>query len=336
VIGARSEIIRMIKDDVVSIIMPSYNHAKYVREAMESIFNQTYPYIEFIFINDCSPDDTERILMDMLPRWNVRKPIPIKYHRNEYNMGVVKSLNIGLEMSTGKYISVLASDDVMSPHKTQLQHELLEGLMEDVGMVYSDLDYITEDGKNAGRASKHSNFKNGNVFEDIFYHRTWVPVTAAMIRKDVFRAIGNFDERYHTEDLDITLRIANAYGIRYISEPLVKKRLRIDSLGSFNDTMCGDILNILEKAYLSSGRKGLSIKKAKSCRMISFSHWYADTSKIKEAVYWQWRALLADPCNVSKHIRNVLRLLAIMIFGRNRHKLQRMMQRMMVRFDVYD
>ena len=100
---------------IVSVIMPSYNTAKYIGETIESVLNQTYPYWELIIVDDCSTDNTDDVVTPYL------KDDRIRYLKNEKNSGAALSRNYALREATGKWIAFLDSDDVWLPEKLEKQ-----------------------------------------------------------------------------------------------------------------------------------------------------------------------------------------------------------------------
>jgi glycosyltransferase involved in cell wall biosynthesis len=103
----------------ISVIMPTYNAEKYLREAMDSILAQSFKDFELIVINDCSADGTEQIVLSYQdPR--------IVYLKNEKNLGVAGTLNRGLQVANGKYIARMDSDDRSVPERFEKQLAYLE------------------------------------------------------------------------------------------------------------------------------------------------------------------------------------------------------------------
>ena len=100
---------------LVSIIMPSYNTAKYITNSIESVLNQTYKNWELIIIDDCSTDNTDEIIK------NYNSEDRIKYIKNEKNSGAAVSRNRGLREAKGKWIAFLDSDDLWCPTKLEKQ-----------------------------------------------------------------------------------------------------------------------------------------------------------------------------------------------------------------------
>ena len=105
-----------MKDNgLVSVIMPSYNTAKYIADSIESILNQTYPYWELIVVDDCSTDDTDIVVANYLSDERIH------YLKNEKNSGAAVSRNYALREARGKWIAFLDSDDVWLPEKLEKQ-----------------------------------------------------------------------------------------------------------------------------------------------------------------------------------------------------------------------
>lgn len=104
---------------MVSILMPVYKTAPYLREAMDSILSQTFADYELIVLNDCSPDNADEILDTYSDSRIVR-------YKGEKNVGLSNILNVGIEMAQGKYIARMDSDDLSSPDRLQVQVDYLE------------------------------------------------------------------------------------------------------------------------------------------------------------------------------------------------------------------
>lgn len=103
----------------ISVVMSVYNGELHIKEAMESILSQTFADFEFVIINDASTDTTESIIKSFNdPR--------IKLIKNDKNLGLAKSLNIGLDLAKGKYISRMDADDISLPERFQKQFDFME------------------------------------------------------------------------------------------------------------------------------------------------------------------------------------------------------------------
>ncbi len=109
----------MINNPKISVVMTVFNGEKYLREAIESILNQTFTDFEFIIVNDASSDATEDIIASFLDD----RIVSLK---NEKNFGQTKSLNIGIRASRGTYIARMDADDVSLPERLELQRDFLD------------------------------------------------------------------------------------------------------------------------------------------------------------------------------------------------------------------
>ncbi len=107
-------------NDLVSIVMPSYNTGKYIAEAIESVINQTYKNWELLIVDDCSTDNTDEIVEPYLT------DARIKYFKNKMNSGAAVSRNKALRESKGKWIAFLDSDDLWLPYKLEKQIKFME------------------------------------------------------------------------------------------------------------------------------------------------------------------------------------------------------------------
>lgn len=106
--------------DLVSIIMPSYNTAKYISETIESVQSQTYPFWELIIIDDCSTDNTDEVVKSYLLDDRIR------YLKNDSNSGAAISRNRALCEARGRWIAFLDSDDLWKAEKLEQQIDFME------------------------------------------------------------------------------------------------------------------------------------------------------------------------------------------------------------------
>mgnify|MGYP000375070833 CR=1 FL=1 len=128
-------------NDLVSIIMPSYNTAQYIEKTIESVMEQTYTNWELIIVDDCSSDNTEKIVKGI-------KDERIKFFRNERNSGAAISRNWALQLAKGRWIAFLDSDDIWFPEKLEKQISFMED--NNIGFSYTNYEIIDESGKEQG------------------------------------------------------------------------------------------------------------------------------------------------------------------------------------------
>ena len=202
------------KKPLVSIVVPSYNHEKYVKQTIKSIINQTYENIELIVIDDGSTDGSI----------NIVKKLSQKYHFkfiHRPNKGLSATLNEGINISQGKYYCTCASDDVFKLDKIEKQVKFMEENNE-YGMCYGKVILLTDECTKIPLNIELS--RGGWIFNDLIRGRFWIPSVSSMIRMDVFTDIGLYDENLYVEDWDMWVRISNKYQVGYINKYLAYYR----------------------------------------------------------------------------------------------------------------
>ena len=130
-----------MKEDLVSIIMPSYNTGKFIKETINSVLNQTYNNWELIIVDDCSTDDTEEIV-------NAIKDNRIKFLKNSANSGAAISRNKAIKEAKGKWIAFLDSDDLWKSEKLTKQIKFMKENNYDFS--YTNYTEIDEEGNEKG------------------------------------------------------------------------------------------------------------------------------------------------------------------------------------------
>lgn len=127
-----------LNNPLISVLMPAYNAEKYIKEAIESILNQTFSNFEFIIIDDGSIDATEEIIKSF-------KDSRIVYIKNEKNLGLIKTLNKGISIARGEFIARMDSDDISMPQRFELQLDVFKKY-KGVDIVNVALKKMSEDG----------------------------------------------------------------------------------------------------------------------------------------------------------------------------------------------
>ena len=130
-------------DELVSIIMPSYNTAKFISETIDSVLTQTYTNWELIIVDDCSTDNTDEVVKSFL------SDDRIKYIKNEKNSGAAFSRNRALREAKGKWIAFLDSDDLWLPEKLEKQISFMK--KNDYHFSYTNYIEIDENSEANGR-----------------------------------------------------------------------------------------------------------------------------------------------------------------------------------------
>lgn len=213
----------------VSIIVPTYNCAKYIPEAVESILSQSFKDYEIIVVDDGSTDNTKDVLSPYLEKGL------IKYIYQE-NQGPGAARNTGINQAQGKYISFLDSDDVLLENSLLKRVDFLEKYS-DLDMVFSDYIYETKNSRNS--RLQELNFtkfvkeaieakEDGCLIFNAVFYREYLRFTiwpiwtgTVMLKKDTVKDTGMFRTDISiAEDVDLWIRIIKKYKVGFINEVL--------------------------------------------------------------------------------------------------------------------
>lgn len=200
---------------MISVILPVYNAASTVADAIKSILNQTFTDFEFIIINDGSTDESEKKILEFDDQ-------RIKYYSNEGNKGLIYTLNRGIELSTGKYIARMDADDISLPERFEKQIQVME---ENPNIIVcgTQIQYFGANKKKSKFISPHRSEENKSwlIRESCFAHPT------VMMRRNILitnNICYNSDYK-NAEDYKMWIDLVE-YGDFYnIQEILLKYRL---------------------------------------------------------------------------------------------------------------
>jgi glycosyltransferase involved in cell wall biosynthesis len=237
----------------VSVVIPTYNYARFLGEAIQSVLDQTYKDLEIIVVDDGSTDNTGEVVSSFTDA-------RVKYLRQE-NRGVAAAQNTGIKASHGEYISILGSDDLYLPQNLEDKVKVLDS-HPDIGLVYSDA-YLLD--KNTGttlgklwRSPKgpHPWFDPDRAtrqpLKEILYRGCFIMPQASMMRRQVFAKVGYFDESLPTyEDWDLIIRILQHFSAELIDMPLLKLRQHDTNLTGNKEKMYQGAVAAANKAIRS-------------------------------------------------------------------------------------
>ncbi|MGN8632202.1 glycosyltransferase family 2 protein [Blautia sp. HCP3S3_G3] len=205
----------MTNQPVVSVVMPVYNGAQYIRQAVESVFRQDVP-LELIVVDDGSSDDTEEILKEYLGRDDFH------YLRNKNNTGAAASRNRGVREARGEYVAFLDADDWWTDGK--LKHQLR--VLKDSGAVLCSTgrELMNPDGTSTG---KYIPVKQKISYRELLKHNS-INCSSVLIRKEAALEFPMEHDDSH-EDYLTWLKVLRKFGFGAgINEPYLKYRLSED------------------------------------------------------------------------------------------------------------
>ena len=184
----------------VSIIIPSYNHKKYILETLKSIQAQTYKNIETIVIDDGSTDGSGEFLKSVRDEYQFQLIV-------KNNEGLCKTLNLGLEQAIGEFIVVIASDDFMPPERIFEQVKAFDGNNFDV--IAGGMTLIDVDSKEIKYAAP---LKQGAITFSDMLSTSMIFAPTAMLKSSTFKKFGRYNPEHVIEDYSMWLKILSKGG----------------------------------------------------------------------------------------------------------------------------
>jgi glycosyltransferase involved in cell wall biosynthesis len=202
----------------VSVIIPTYNRAEFLRLAIMSVLNQTFQNFEIIIINDASKDHTQEVITHF-------NDTRIKVIHNHVSKGAAGARNIGIMNSNYEYTAFLDDDDEWLPEKLKMQTYLLDNSLPEIGGVCTGY-FVIE--KVRGRAL--------SIYPEMndLFKGNFILTSSILLRRKCFEKCGLFDEGMPTDsDYDMWIRISKKFSFKVIKNALVKYHVHENSL-TFN------------------------------------------------------------------------------------------------------
>ncbi len=301
---------------LVSVIMPSYNHERYISEAIESVLNQSFSDFELIIIDDASKDKSKEII-----KAYEEKDSRIRAIFHNENKGIAKTMNEGLEEAEGKFIALFASDDVWVKEKLEKQLKVLKK-NEDL-VVWSEGLVIDSEGKPTGETftQKHGALKrkkSGDIFEELL-KGNYICGQSVILKRENLEGIRYDEQLKYLNDYKFMVDLARRYEFYFIPEPLVMYRIHgknailSDKAGWANDQI------LIGEYFLQKYGNEIS-NKIKSKILLSVSSGYSYIGERAKARQYVYHAIKHNPfhranllylfialTNEDGHIRKFLR-----------------------------
>lgn len=255
---------------LVSVVVPCYNHEKYVKETIESIINQTYKNIELIVIDDGSKDNSVEIIKEMIPA--CEKRFTRFEFRNRPNKGLCYTLNEALEWCEGEYFSAIASDDIIRTYKTEEQVKYLEKNQDTIG-VFGAVKVLYKNGYEKEIIKKRNSYN----FDDIFLHKHNLPAPTSLLRLENVKSVGGYREDFIIEDWAMWLDLTENGGkLDYLNKVFASYRRHDGNLSGQFEKMYEGRMQIIE---LFKDKK--NYKQAKSRALLVYAKDIQTIDKVK-------------------------------------------------------
>ena len=206
----------------VSVLMSAYNAENFIETAIKDIFSQSFKDFECVIVDDGSTDNTSKII-EQYKKKDSRVPIIT----NKKNIGLTRSLNVGLSQCQGDYVARLDADDICYKDRLEVQYRFMES-HQNIALCGSMAQYIDECGKKIGEKNLPTDYvgiKRKLLFNNQFVH------SSLFIRKSILDREGGYNDSFKTsQDYELVLRIASKYQVANVSERLVYWRVGRNSV----------------------------------------------------------------------------------------------------------
>lgn len=207
----------------ISVVMSVYNGERYLKQAIDSILSQTFTDFEFILIEDCSTDSTAQILQNYTdPR--------LKIHYNPKNIGLTKSLNLGLNMAQGDYIARQDADDISLPTRLAEQAAFLDAHPA-VVLVSGNIEQIDADGNTIGLLNRAALPQLVRWYMLFYNHVSGH--SQVLFRRDAALKVGGYNEnRPYSQDYELWLKLLREGEIAMLPRTWLKRRTHGENIST--------------------------------------------------------------------------------------------------------
>jgi glycosyltransferase involved in cell wall biosynthesis len=215
----------------VSVVMPAYNHAKWVGQAIRSVLQQSFRDLELMVIDDASSDTTWEVVQKLFADTRDARLLPA---RHDQNQGAPATLNEGLQRARGEYLAILNSDDIWEPNRLARLVDYFERHPADfVGtdMVVLDANSIPKESSEPHWVTWFEELKrdyagHGDIFATLLRGNFLISTSNFFFRRSVYQGVGGFSELRYVHDYDYALRVlASGFKLEFLPEKLLGYRL---------------------------------------------------------------------------------------------------------------
>ena len=211
----------MDKSPLVSIVMNCYNGEKFLREAINSIYNQTYQNWEIIFWDNASTDSSANIALTYNDK--------LKYNKAKSKTSLGRARFLAVGEASGEYLAFLDCDDLWHEKKLEKQIDKIMN-SQDVGLVYCKTNIISDKGEIINKYSTKKPLLEGDIFSNLAKH-DFIPFVSALVPLKIYHECGGFPDSFeNSTDYYLFLSIAYRYRVLAIQEPCCDYRIHSNNL----------------------------------------------------------------------------------------------------------
>lgn len=270
----------MQRQELVSIIVCSYNHEKYIEQCLDSVKAQTYKNIEVIIADDASQDDSVETILS----WLAGNNFSAKKNFHQRNTGLATMLNECVDLIQGKYVKMIAADDFLHPEAIEKCVHKLQECGDAYGMVFTDTYFINEQSEICGDQTAYNLL--GNVdkeeFRKALIKSNRIAALTVLMRTSVLRETGRYRPDFLVEDYSRWLKISETYYIAYIAEKLAYYRTHSHNISSLAKDRIEKEVLLLQMLFDKDGSVRQSINSRMQTLFLSgekFSEEYREAYK---------------------------------------------------------
>lgn len=295
-------------DPLISILVPVYNHEKFIGDTINSVINQTYQNWEMLIVDDCSIDGSWDIIQEY-----AKKDNRIKAFRNEFNKGLILNWKFLIDNSKGECIAFLEGDDLFHKDNLKKKTEIFEKYPE-VEMVYCNFKVISENGEilieDNFKKNKIRLYQNEKILPEDFIFARNAPLSSysqVMIKRDIVsvsgypRSLDLKEKIFLPSDWDFNFRISTKNKIYALDEILLRYRKHLNNNSSNTIKVSAQIEMILDE-YESNFCNDIAVSQAirymrGKTKYFNILH-YIENGRKKEARSEAWKYVRNYPSNL--------------------------------------
>lgn len=225
---------------VVSVIMNCLNGERYLREALDSVVDQTFPDWEIVFWDNASRDASGTIAKSYGQR--------VRYFRGKTTVPLGQARNLAIAEARGRYLAILDCDDVWLPQKLERQVPLLER-DPSVGLVFADCYFMDETGNLQGTFFRRVPPPAGDPYLALLTGPNFTPGPTVVMRSDAVRKVGGFNPAFrYVESYELFLKLARVSRFAHLDEPLARYRIHgSNQAGAGHAGMTSEMMQVIRQ-----------------------------------------------------------------------------------------
>ncbi len=224
----------------VSVVISTYNRARMLKRAIQSVLNQTFQDFELIVVDNASTDHTKEVVQSFSEE-------RLHYLCHEQNRGGSAARNTGIKYAQGPYIAFLDDDDEWFPQKLEKQLKKMEAA-QSAGLIYVGSEVFNE--KKQKIEQVYLPQYRGQVYERVLLSTIFSSVSNVLVRRECFQKVGLFDEELSScQDWEMWLRIAREYEFDFVPEVLLRINVHEDHISTNYQSLIPGRTRMVQKHY---------------------------------------------------------------------------------------